>query len=208
MFSIRDIAISIGIVILIPLALIYGLSIFMKRPIRDYSLDTTYSDLNKKLRILQKEGLEEIQKMKERFERDKNEFEKELETKQQELERKVSAEEIEVVQKQLEQVKKMDEDKGAQYEKAMKRYDFNYMVISLIIGIMAFFIGMTLVESLGSGMTFGGIICIIQGLGDYWRYFDSITQFLILFGSLLLLFFMGYCHFFRIRKFTTLKDTF
>jgi len=195
MFNIRDIAISIGFVILIPLALIYGLSAFMKRPTYPYFQEVY--NVKKELHTLKKEVLKKkIEEIKDSLEKMK----KKLELKQKEFERKASAEEIEHVERQLEKGNKESEERKLEYENDMSRYDFNYMVISLVSGIIAFLIGIMLVESLGAGVMFGGVVCIIYGLRSYWDGFDDITRFSILLGALLLLFAIGYVRFLQRRK--------
>jgi len=82
-YTIRDVAISIGIAILFPLAVIYGVYTFMKAPA--FQSSQNVYKLEQKLRLLKKEGIaEEIEQLKKHLEN----TQKRLAEKQTELKKK------------------------------------------------------------------------------------------------------------------------
>jgi len=195
-FTIRDVAISIGITILFPLIFIYGIKIFMQYPSMRYS-SSTY-ELEQELRTLKKEGVkEEIGRMQKDIESIKNRLEK----KQKEFERVVTAQEIESAQKKIDEAKENIKKQEELYRKVVADYEFRYMLIFVIAGLLAIFFGMWIIEPLGSGLMFGGVFCIVYGLLYYWWRFGNMTKFFVLLSALLMLLMYGYFHFIEVKKY-------
>lgn len=192
--TMRDVAISIGFLILIPLALLYGIGTFMKRP--PYPSSPIY-DLERKLSTLKKEGIEEdIARIKKEL----AQIKKELEAEQKELKRDVPAEEIASVEEQLEKAKQVYKQKEIQHKNDMAKYNWNQFLVSIIIGSVIALFGTILAESLGTGFIFGGVACIVIGFMNYWWQFNDITRFSILLCAVLFLLSLGYWRFYQYKK--------
>ena len=81
-----------------------------------------------------------------------------------------------------------------QYDEVNETYSKNLFIITLIIGIILIAIGALVfkLESIGAGIMGGGIITLIWGSGQYWRYADDIFRFIISIIGLVLVIGLGY----------------
>jgi len=81
-----------------------------------------------------------------------------------------------------------------QYDKVHEAYSKNLFIITLIIGIILIAIGALLfqLEAVGSGIMGGGIITLLWGSGQYWRYAEDLFRFIISIIGLLLVIGLGY----------------
>jgi len=67
------------------------------------------------------------------------------------------------------------------YEAANKTYSRNIFIIATILGIILIVIGAILfeLESVGAGIMGGGIVTLLYGATNYWRYSGNAFRFII-----------------------------
>ncbi len=91
-------------------------------------------------------------------------------------------------QRQAEQKQKQDLRKAAE-----KRFQQHLFVVAVPLGLTAIIIGAFLrVQSIGTGLMFGGILSICDGYVNYWSELQDGLRFVSLLAAFLTLLFVGY----------------
>lgn len=80
------------------------------------------------------------------------------------------------------------------YEEAREPYSRNLFIITTIIGLILLGIGVYLfkLEAVGAGIMGGGIVTLIYGSGQYWRYSGDAFKFIISLVGLIIVIFLAY----------------
>jgi len=95
------------------------------------------------------------------------------------------------------------------YEKSMSNYSKNIFIITTIIGIILLILGSILfnLEVVGAGTMGGGILVILYGAVRYWPNADNLFRFLISLIGLIIIIFLGYLVNNQVIKTKKLKRT-
>lgn len=83
-----------------------------------------------------------------------------------------------------------------QLDEATQKYSRIVFFIATITGVLAIVGGLfTIVNSIGGGVMFGGVILLIIGTAQYWTYLSKYVQWLLLGVLLVFLIWIGYKRF-------------
>jgi len=80
------------------------------------------------------------------------------------------------------------------YDDVREPYSRNFFIIATIIGVILVILGAILfdLDAIGAGIMGGGIITLIYGSGQYWRYSGNAFRFIISIIGLIAVIFLGY----------------
>lgn len=80
------------------------------------------------------------------------------------------------------------------YEKAREEYSRNVFLIALPLGIAIIILGAAVfgLEFIGAGLMGGGILTILYGITNYWRYSEDILKFVVSFTGLTIIILFSY----------------
>ena len=81
----------------------------------------------------------------------------------------------------------------AEYDVALKEYQFNHFVVNVIIGAALILLGYFIhVGFLGAGFILGGVFCLMVGSAFYWHKFSVILKFGAIMSTIILLIVIAY----------------
>jgi hypothetical protein len=185
--ALRDFAISVSLCVLIPLTLMYGISVFLPRPqfvsSEEYQrVETEYSVLREK--------------------RDQMVYDRDMVAgkKLEEFKNQQKNQQLEELEKQL---KDKDDERDAikkplnmQFEEAQKAHARAILFISALLGILFLLSGLFFpVAAIGAGFLFGGTGCIVFGYMHHYHYLSEKVHFFALIIAICLVVSVGYLFF-------------
>jgi|ADurb_H2B_01_Slu_FD_contig_41_2445089_length_838_multi_12_in_0_out_0_2 lipopolysaccharide export LptBFGC system permease protein LptF len=194
--ALRSIAIAISLSILVPLTIWYGVDVFYPTPI--YTESAEIEKLSAELKTIRKERDQILYDQNVILNKKTEEIKKQLNNKQLETLEKLLTEKesaLNIIRTQFYQ---------AHVEK-VNHHDKLALIFSGLIGIILTIFGLLFPASaIGSGLLFGGAICIALGFIRHWKLFGEKVHFFILLTSVCTIIAVGYFFFLRRRK-TTLE---
>lgn len=175
--TIRDLAITIGLAILIPLTLTFGFHAFLTRP--------------------EWKGSEELTKAEK--------IAGDLRQRVHELKEEKKFEEAHALTNQIEDAEaaaqKLRQPLDDSYNQAIKKYSWIYLTIAVAVGAALIVTSMIIhITFISAGVLFGGVACVVIGATSNWYRIPSQLQFFILLGAIIALIALSYFFFMRARK--------
>ena len=96
-------------------------------------------------------------------------------------------------QKELEEQRQKQKEQQLAYNAAAKDFARVLAMVSTPLGVAAIFVGAYLaLNSIGTGLIFGGIFTVAWGYWSYWQYLDDWIRFVSLLAGFAILIFVGY----------------
>lgn len=181
--DLRHISVAFSLLILVPLTLAYAIRVFFPMP--SFVETAEYKRALSERETLQKQRDQAFHDQQVLLKKKSDEFSKQLDNKQ-----------LETLEKQLqEKAAALEAVRTVMYkthDTAVSHHNTMELLIAALIGLLLMILGLIVpVSAIGSGLLFGGTLCVIYGFISHRNLFGEKMLFLILLGAIGLIIALG-----------------